>query len=199
MAIDWTKIEGYNENLSAEEKLALLEQHSDGVPPAAQEGEPADPKSLKGYVPKAQFDKVSSDLAAVKKQLRSKMTEDEQREADRQANDAAIQAELETLRRDKAVSTHKASYLAMGYDEKTANAAAVAMVDGDNEALFAAMRQHDTDAAKALRTQILNDTPAPPPGESGDGKSEAVKLAERVAKSTSDSNKAASDVLAHYI
>lgn len=197
MAIDWSKVEGYSEDMSAEDKLDLLERQAGGVP-----GEPAgdsDPKGAKGIVPKAQFDKVSSELAAVKKQLRSKMSEDEQKEADRAANDQKIQEELESLRRDKALSAHKASYLAMGYDEKTAEAAATAMVDGDNDALFSVMRKHSEAAERALRARLLNETPTPSPGEPDDDESDGVKLAKRVAKSTVEADKSANDILSKYI
>lgn len=197
MAIDWSKVEGYSEDMSAEDKLALLEKQTGGIP-----GEPAgdpDLKGAKGTVPKAQFDKVSSELAAVKKQLRTKMTEDEQAKADREAADQKVQEELESLRREKALSTHKASYLAMGYDEKTAEAAATAMVDGDNDALFAAMRKHSEATEKALRAEILKDTPKPPAGEPGDDESDGVKLAKRVAQTAAAADKTANDILSKYI
>lgn len=193
MAIDWSKIEGYSEDMSAEDKLALLEQHSDGSPPA-------DPKKTKEYIAlKAQLDKTSSELAGAKKQLRTKMTEDEQAKADREAADQKVQEELETLRREKALGQHKASYLAMGYDEKTAEAAAIAMVDGDNAALFAAMKKHGETFEKALKDKLLNDTPEPPAGEPGDAESDGVKLAKRVAKTTVDADKTANDILSKYI
>ena len=85
MAFDWTKVEGYREDMSADEKLALLDSYE------AREDNPAPPKEdpthaptpaptpAKGMVSKAQFDKVSSELAAVKKQLRGKMSEDPER------------------------------------------------------------------------------------------------------------------------
>lgn len=196
MAIDWSQIEGYSEDMSAEDKLALLERQTDGVPG----GSADDPKNSREYIAlKAQFDKVSSEYASTKKQLRDKMTEDEQAKADRDAADQKVQEELESLRRDKALSTHKASYLAMGYDEKTAEAAATAMVDGDNTALFAAMKKHGETVEKALRDQILNETPAPPAGESGDDQSDGVKLAQRVAKATAEADKTANDILSKYI
>jgi len=191
MAIDWSKVEGYTEDMSAEDKLKLLEDQ--GIP-----GEDFDP-AKKGFVPKAQFDKVSSDLAAVKKQLRTKQTEEEQAQADREAADQKIQEELESLRRDKALSTYKASYLAMGYDDKAATAAATAMVDGDMTALFAVMKKHGEDAEKALKAKLLNDTPEPPAGEPGDEQSDGVKLAQRVAKATVEADKTANDILSQYI
>ena len=75
MAFDWTSIEGYREDMTADEKLALLDSYE------APKDNPAPPKDnpnpdpapapapSKGMVSKAQFDKVSSELAAVKKHL----------------------------------------------------------------------------------------------------------------------------------
>lgn len=192
MAIDWSKVEGYTEGMSTEDKLALLEKLPHDIL--------ADPKTSKEYLSmKAQFDKASSDLADTKKQLRTKMTEDEQAKADREAAEKQMKDELDTLRREKSLSTHKASYLAMGYDEKTAEAAAIAMVDGDNTALFAAMKKHGESVEKALRDKILNETPEPPPGEPGVDESDGVKLAKQVAKSSVDADKAANDILSKYI
>lgn len=59
--IDVSKIEGYAE-MSAEDKLKALEAYD--VP---------DP-DMSGFVSKEQFDKTASELAAKKKELRDKLT-----------------------------------------------------------------------------------------------------------------------------
>lgn len=161
MAFDWTKLEGYREDMTSEEKIELLNSYEEPEP-AAHNSEPAAPG--KGFVTKAQFDKVSSDLAAAKKQLRSKMSEDEQREADRAATEAAMKEELEALRKEKALNSYKASYLAQGYEEKLAEEAATAMVDNDMEQVFSVMKRHAANMEKELRAKILKDTPVPPAG-----------------------------------
>ena len=162
MAFDWTQVEGYKEDMTADEKLALLENFE--LPtPTEQPTEPAPEQQPRGsVVSKAQFDKVSSELAAVKKQLRGKLSEDEQKELDRQAQQEAMEAELNALRRDKTLAGYKASYLSQGYDEALAEEAATAMVDGDMETVFAAMKKNAVAAEKALRAKILKDTPVPP-------------------------------------
>lgn len=95
MAFDWTKIEGYDESMSAEEKLTLLEKIEEPEPEAKKEEPAPAPKPIGSQVSKQQYDKVSSELAALKKQLRSKMTEDEQREADRLATEEAMKMSLQ--------------------------------------------------------------------------------------------------------
>lgn len=187
MAFDWSKLEGYREDMTVEEKLALLDNFEPNPEPA------------KGFISKAQFDKVSGELAEMKKKLRAKMSEDEQKEADRLAKEQKMQEELETLRKDKSVSTYKASFLAQGYDEALATEAATAMADGDMESAFATMKKHSENAEKALRAKIMKETPVPPAGTNLDEKSEGVKLAESVGKAAVEANKTASEVLSHYI
>ncbi len=184
--IDWNQIEGYHEGMSAEEKLALFESHNptpDPVPAPAPNPAPAPtpepPKSTPtpkptpapapgiGTVSKATYDKVASELAAAKKQLRAKMSEDEQREADRLATEEAMKAELEELRREKTLSSYTTHYLAQGYDKELAEATATAMVDGDMDTVFANMKKHSDSMEKNLRAKILKETPVPPAGDDG--------------------------------
>lgn len=170
MSIDWGSIEGYREDMTAEEKLALLDNYEPPKPtPPEPTPEPKpDPKpspAKGGVVSKAQFDKVSSELAALKKQIRSQMTEDEQKELDRQAKVTEMETELNDLRHEKKVASYKASYLAQGYDEAMAEEAANAMADGDNDAVFAVMKRHAEAMEKNMRAKLLKETPVPPASE----------------------------------
>lgn len=184
--IDWTQIEGYREDMTADEKMTLFESYDpkpapdptpDPTSAPAPKNEPApSPKSdLKGYIPKAQFDKLASELAAANKRIRAKMTEDEQREADRVAEQEAIKQELDNLRKEKTLSSYKASYLSQGYEEQLAEATAMAMVEGDMDAVFANMRKHSSNLEKALRAKILKETPVPPAGEDPNGDAQKNK------------------------
>lgn len=186
MAFDWTKIEGYREDMTAEEKLALLDNDPTPDPAPAPKPDPApapapkpdpkpDPAPKPGVVSKAAYDKVASELAAAKKQLRTKMTQDEQDEADRLAREAAKDEELETLRREKTISTYKASYLAQGYDEQLAEATATAMAEGDMDTVFANMKKHADAMEKNLRAKILKENPTPPAGDDPDGEAKKNK------------------------
>lgn len=151
---DWTQVKGYRDDMSAEERMALLDAE-DAMPDAVP------------TVSKAMFDKTASELADVKKQLRAKQTEDEAKAAEDAAKRAQIEEEITMLRREKTLSTHKSAFLSLGYDEKMAQTAAEALTDGKTDDVFAVMRQYHDGAEKALRTKILNETPVPP---AGDGK-----------------------------
>ena len=189
MAFDWTKVEGYKEEMTPEEKLALLDNYNDPEPAPKNDPAPTptpDPKNdptpapKGGMVSKAQFDKVSSELAAVKKQLRGKMTEDEAKELERQQHQEEMETELNNLRREKALAGYKASYLSQGYDEQLAEEAATAMVDGDMDTVFAVMKKQSVNAEKAMRAKILKETPVPPasddPNDEKKKQEEAKKL-----------------------
>lgn len=201
MAIDWNTVEGYREDMSADEKLALLDNYT---PPTDTKEAPEDkPAPKPGYIPKRDFDKLSSDYAALKKQMRSKMTDDEQREAERQAAIEAQEAELKTLRREKALSTHKASFMGLGLDEALATDAATALTDGEVDDLFGALKRYQTGFEKTLRTKILAETPKPPAGENPNGadarkQSASMDMALRIGKDNAQRAQAASDILAQY-
>lgn len=180
MAFDWKNVDGYREDMTADEKLALLENYDPAQPanepevtpepdptpaPAPEKPAPAPRVSSApkpGYISKRDFDRVSSELAAAKRQLRSRMSEEEQREAERQDEIAARDEELKSLRRDKTLSMHKASFMGLGLGEDLAAEAAEKLVDGDSEGLFDALRRYQTGYEKSLRAKILAETPKPP-------------------------------------
>jgi len=187
MAFDWSKIEGYREGMTDAEKLELLEKV--GLPEPTQ-----------GMIEKVKFDKVSSELADMKKQLKERMTEDERKESERQAADAALREELETLRRERAFEKHKASFLAQKYDAADAEAMAKALVDNDTDSLFKALTKANDAAEKNLRAELLKGTPPPPTsGKEQPEKSDAIKLAEKLGEADAQAAKAANDGLAHYM
>lgn len=185
MAFDWTQVEGYRDDMTAEEKVELLTSF---------EQKPSDD----GKKWKEQFDKASSELAATKKQLRAKMTEDEQREAERAANDAAMKEELEKYRKNDAIRSSKVSLMGMGYDESMADEMADALYNGDNKAIFEAMKKHNEAMQKAMKEEILRGTPTPPGGDQGESKSGAAMLAERIGKERATADKAANDIISNY-
>jgi hypothetical protein len=152
MAFDFTTLTGYREDMTADEKLALLATYE---PPKA---------DLTGYIQKSTFDKTASELAEAKRQLKAKMTEDEQKEAERLAASEAIKAELETLRKDKAIADSKAKYLALGYDEKLAADTATAFANGDYDTVFKNQGIHIENVKKAVTASNLANDPKPPAG-----------------------------------
>lgn len=124
----------------------------------------ADAPDMSQFVAKSVFDKKASEAADLNKQLKSRMSEDEAKAAKAAEEQAAIMAELETLRHEKMVATYVTAYMGMGFDEKLAKATAEAMASGDTETVFKNQKLHQENREKALRTEILKATPAPSAG-----------------------------------
>lgn len=164
-------IENY-ENLTPEEKIAALEANFTSVAQI-----------------KATADKAASEAASYKKQLREKQSDDEIKAAERDAKFAEIMAEVESLRHEKQVGTYTASYLAMGYEEKLAKATAEAMAKGDTETVLKNQKLHLEAREKALRTELLKQTPNP----AGGGTDTAMKKADFVKMSLADQQKFAKE------
>ena len=158
--IDVSKIEGYAE-MSAEDKLKALEAYD--VP---------DP-DMSGFVSKEQFDKTASELAAKKKELRDKLTDDEAAKQKEQEERESMRKELDALRRESVVSKNKARLVALGYEEALADETAEAMADGKIEKVFANQKKHLEAFEKRVRAEALKNTPKPTPD--GDGKTMTLK------------------------
>ena len=108
--IDISKIDGYAD-MTPEQKIAALEAF-----------ETEDP-DYSGYVKKDIFDKTASELAAKKKELNEKLTEDEQKKQKEQEEREELQSKYDKLLRESEVSKFKAKLLGMGYEEKLADGA----------------------------------------------------------------------------
>lgn len=145
------QIENY-ENMTPEEKLAALEAY-----------EP----DMSGFVSKATFDKTASELAAAKKSLKEKMSEEEAKALKDAEEKAELLARVKQLEDEKMLNTYVNSYLAMGYDEKLAKSSAEALVKGDMETVFKLQRTHAETQEKTLRAELLKQTPQPQGGNSG--------------------------------
>ena len=188
MAINWTDIEGFREEMTAEERLALLEANEDyGVITA-------DMKKSK-----AQFDKVSSELSAAKRQLKEKMTTDEREKAEREAADQALRDELAELRKEKTLNQYKSTLLAQGYDEASAGKMAESLVNGDMNSMFDTMKTARGDMEKRMRAEILRGTPKPPAGDDSTAKTPDILMAEKIGKTRADSMKTAKSIMDMYV
>lgn len=153
--INVSEIEGYAE-MTPEDKLKTLEEFEIAEP------------DYSGYVKKDVFDKTASELAAEKKKLREKLSEDEIAKQQEKEEREKLQADYEKLLRETSVSKNKAKLLALGYEEKLADETAEAMADGDTEKVFTNQKKHLEAVEKKVRAEALKNTPKPAPGASGE-------------------------------
>lgn len=155
-------IENYEE-MTIEEKLAALEAY-----------EP----DMSDYVSKITFDKTASDLAAAKKALREKQTDEEAKAQKDSEERAALIARVEELEKEKTINSYVNSFLGLGYDEKTAKATAEALATGDMDLVFINQKKHTENREKLLRAELLKETPPPAGGKT------VTKTREEVLKMT---------------
>lgn len=148
MKIDTSKIEGFAD-MSPEQKLAALESYEIAEP------------DLTGHVKKEVFDKTASELASVKKQLREKMTADEQKEKDEAEKREKLETDYNSLLKKVTVSDNKAKLLGLGYEEALAGETAEAMANGELDKVFANQKKHLESLEKKIRADVLKDTPKP--------------------------------------
>ena len=153
--IDTSTIEGYSD-MTPEQKIAALEAYESAEP------------DYSGYVKKDVFYKTASELAAKKKELNAKLSEDEKKRRQEQEDREKLQSAYDQLLRDSKISKFKAELLAMGYEDKLASETAEAIVDGDNDKVFANQKKQLEVVQKAARAEALKKTPKPQPD--GDGK-----------------------------
>ena len=136
-----------------------------------------------GYVPKAVADKHASDAAKYKKDYQAKLTEDERAKQEAEEERTRQQNRIAELERTVSITDYAKRYIASGYDEKLATETAEALVDGKMDVVFANQEAHLKAREKALKAEMLKDTPVPPGGgkEKGLTKEEFKKmsLAER--------------------
>ena len=153
MKIDTTKIPNFD-NLPDDAKEAILGMDFAEAPDMSQ------------FISKTVFDKKAKEAADLSKQLKAKMTEDELAKAQADENMAAIMTELEQLRAEKVIGENATKFLELGYSSELAKATAEAMAKGEMETVFKNHAKFIADREKALRAEILKNTPVPPAGDS---------------------------------
>lgn len=186
--IDTSTIENFD-NMTAEEKVTALL----GI-------EIPEQVDLSGKIDKSVFDKTASELAEAKRQLKSRMSEEEQSKAQRDAEVQELQSKYDELLRKSTVSEHKAKFLAMGYEAELAEKAATALVDGDTAKLFEYQSTAMEQAAKRLTADLAKADPKPD-GMGGKAKSEgeaAVELAKQIGKAKNNGSELRQKTIDYY-
>jgi DNA polymerase III alpha subunit len=153
--IDVTKIEGYD-TMTPEEKLAVLEayEYDDNA------------SELERY--KNAVSKANSEASEWKKKHNALLTADDKEKQERDEELTNLRSELEELKKEKAVSSYKAKFLGLGYEESLAETTAKALAEGDMDSVFANQKKHNETREKAIKADLLKGTPTPPTGEGGD-------------------------------
>lgn len=156
MKIDTRNIPDYDK-LTPEQKLAALEKL-----------ELPDP-DYSGFVPKDTADKYASEAAALKKQLRERMSAEEADKQAREEAQAQLVAEVEALRRERSIDRSKSRLLELGWDGKLADSAAQALAAGELDKVFDALGRFQEEFTKRIKGDMLKEMQRPPAGDPAKG------------------------------
>jgi hypothetical protein len=116
--------------------------------------------------------KASKEAAELKRQLQSKMTEQERAETEAAEKQAKIEAELAELRRVNTISDNTAKFTGLGYELEDAKAIAVATLDGDTDKIIELTKAHEESVKTALKKELMDESgkvTKPDPGAGGSG------------------------------
>ena len=180
--IDVTKIEGYAD-MSAEDKLKALEAF-----------EMPDP-DYTGWVKKDVFDKKASEAAGYKKQLDANKSDEQKAKEEADQRMKELQDKVDSLEREKLVSTYKAKYLAQGMDEQLAADTAEALQKGDHEKVFANEKAFLDAFSKKIKADALGELDKPP---MGDNENKGENIGKTLGAKKAASMKAADDLLKKF-
>ena len=186
-----TTVEAENQNIESTENTPSVDELM-----AELAKERAEKAKLKNS-----FDTASSELAATKKQLRTKMTAEEQEQEAKREADEAKDAKIQELESKFRTMDYSKRYMGIGMDEKTAESLSELtgeLVDADK--FFSALGKFITTSNKAAeenyRQELIKNNPDINAGSGGDTKNSlAEERAVSIGKRTAGANE---DILKFY-
>ena len=150
--IDTSSIAGYAE-MSAEDKLKALE---------AFEYEEVDNSELERL--KNAISKANSESADWKRKYQAQLSDDDRTKQAQAEEMAVLKQQLAELQAEKTLSSYKAGFLGLGFDDKLANSSAKSLADGKIDDVFADVKKFLEGYEKKIKADIMKDTPKPPAG-----------------------------------
>lgn len=154
MKLDITKIPGYKEDMTPEEQLKLISTHE---------------IDLSGYVKKDVADRYASEAADYKKKYNATLGETERKSAEDAERLKTMEAEINNLRRERAISKYTTDYIGLGFDKDLADATAKALADGKTDVVFTNLAKHQEAMQAKLKAELMQETPKPGAGDTGNG------------------------------
>lgn len=147
-------------------------------------------------------DTASSEAASFKKQLRARMSANEQEEAEKKAREEAIEKELQELRNESRINKYSKRFMGVGMDEVSATELATLTGEiAEPEKFFSALDKFVKATIKKAREDsvealIKNDPSIKAGNGDGAGESLAVRKAKELAGGTRTENQ---DILKNYM
>lgn len=144
---------------------------------------------------------ANSDAADWKKKYRETQDETSRTAAEKEEEHKQLLERVAALEAEKAVATYKATYVAMGYDDKLAESTAKAMQSGDMAKVLENQRKFQEATEQRIRSELMRRSGRPGGDDGGDHKEEdeAVTRAKQIAKQRAEADKQSADILGQYL
>ena len=113
---------------------------------------------------KVSLNNASSEAAKYKKELKSRMSDQELKDQEATNRLEELQEKYDALFKETQLAKNKAEFIALGYDEKLAEDSAKAMLEGDNARLFANQKKFNSEVEKRVKADLIQQTPPPTSG-----------------------------------
>ena len=151
---------------------------------------------------KNSFDTTSSELSTAKKQLKAKMSAEEQIEEEKRIADEAKDARIQELESKFRTMDYSKRYMGIGMDEKTAESLSEMMGElADPDKFFSALSKFIAASNKTAGENAVQDLIKKNPEiKSGTGEADKNALAKEKARESANRKTGANmDILKHYI
>lgn len=158
MKIDITRLNGYREDMTAEEKIALIENADLDV------------------VSKEVFDKKASERAKYSKELKTSRTEEDSRKAETDTKIAELETLVQNLTAEKTMNEYTSKFMGLNFSEEKAKESAKALFNGDMNKVFANIAEFNKGAVEQAKADLIKNTPAPVGGTRSKGSANTKKF-----------------------
>ena len=108
---------------------------------------------------KKAYDKVASEVADYKKQLKAKMSEEEKRTAEEAERIQKIEQENADLKKQVAISNLTSKFVASGLDKETAIKCAEASCTGDIDTIINSYNAKLSDVKEKAKAELISESP----------------------------------------
>lgn len=180
--------DGYKEGMTLEEVAVAIKDRS-----------LVDPSTLPPSVSRETFDKTAAELEKLKKEKKSRMTEDEQAQAKQQE----FLDRMAALEKENARMKQERSFLAAGYDEETAGKLAGHLSDGNMEEFVKVQSawagKLKTDLYAQAKEELLKSTLGIQGGSGGEQQQADVEMAKKFAASRAASTVSQEEILKKFM
>ena len=113
---------------------------------------------------KSMLSDKNSEISKLNKELKARMSAEEQAETERAKQLEDLINENKALKKEKQIGEYTNKYLALGYGADLAQKTAEALFDGDMDAVFRNQQAFNLTLTSSVKEKLIQSDPVPPAG-----------------------------------